>query len=625
MTQHTDTSHPQLAVDTMQSIHERAEERVNHTTAPLMDSVETLSPHATRQLLHDLKVHQMELEMQNDELRQTQAKLSALQEHYSDLFDFAPVGYVTLNVQGILMQANLTAAQLLGVQRSVLSMLPMTRYILKQDHDIFQLHLSQILAHGENQSFDLRMLKTDGNLFWANLTLTAVSKYPNTAMFRLVISDITERKQAQAVFHGLFDQSVFLGCILDKRFRLMDVNRAALNLMDTPRNALIGQYFPDHPWWSDGHNQAQLINALQQALCGVGVNFETCHTLSNDRQLHLMVSTMPIFLDTGIQVAFVGVDITQRKQAEHMLQESEKFFHDFFESNSSVMLLVEPTFGQIIDANRSATTFYGYPREQLIGMFLCHINTQIPERMTMPTQPTSRAGRHCLLNTHRLSSGDIRHVEIYSTPIEMAGRALLFSIIHDVTARYLLEQQVHQLAFHDALTQLPNRSLLGDRMTQAMATSHRSACYCALMMLDLDNFKPLNDLHGHLVGDLLLVEVARRLTHCVREIDTVARFGGDEFVVMLGELSTDEAESTAQAAIVAEKIRQSLSDRYQLTVSGHPNVLIEHRCTVSIGVLIFANKYTLLDNMLKWADAAMYQAKSDGGNRVRFYAPESAG
>ena len=191
----------------------------------------------------------------------------------------------------------------------------------------------------------------------------------------------------------------------------------------------------------------------------------------------------------------------------------------------------------------------------------------------------------------------------------------------DISERKQLEDQVRQLAFHDALTQLPNRRLLDDRLSQAMSASRRSGNYGALMMLDLDNFKPLNDAHGHQAGDLLLMEVARRLTQCVRQTDTVARVGGDEFVVMLGELSADKTESARQAAEVAEKIRASLGVPYHLTLNeeGRARMEVQHRCSASIGVALFLGQDASQADVLKQADAAMYQAKDGGRNAIRFY------
>ncbi len=172
------------------------------------------------------------------------------------------------------------------------------------------------------------------------------------------------------------------------------------------------------------------------------------------------------------------------------------------------------------------------------------------------------------------------------------------------------------MAFVDALTALPNRRLLNDRLSQAVHAVQRGSGYGALMFLDLDNFKPLNDLHGHAAGDLLLIEVARRLNQCVRGMDTVARIG-DEFVVLLGGLPNQNAESTDQAMKLAEKIRVTLAAPYSLSVQDGADP-IEHRCSASIGVVLFGKDHRSLDGLLKWADAAMYRSKRDGRNRVTF-------
>lgn len=199
---------------------------------------------------------------------------------------------------------------------------------------------------------------------------------------------------------------------------------------------------------------------------------------------------------------------------------------------------------------------------------------------------------------------------------------LLRGVIHDITERKAMQDQMHQMAFHDPLTQLPNRHLLNDRLNQAMAANERNGCHGAVMTLDLDNFKAINDTHGHPVGDSLLVEAASRLKDVVREMDTVARFGGDEFVVLLSTLNAGRDESTLQAGLVAEKIRVRLSTPYWLTVSnpGEADTRIEHRCTASIGVVIFMSREASQRDIVKWADSAMYLAKETGGNSVRIYA-----
>jgi diguanylate cyclase (GGDEF)-like protein/PAS domain S-box-containing protein len=205
--------------------------------------------------------------------------------------------------------------------------------------------------------------------------------------------------------------------------------------------------------------------------------------------------------------------------------------------------------------------------------------------------------------------------------LDEAGKVIGFEgTAKDITLQKELEIKVRQMAFYDSLTKLPNRRLLIDRLNQVMSASKRSSSFAALMFLDLDNFKPLNDTHGHSVGDLLLIEVANRLTESVREMDTVARFGGDEFVVLLGDLPSDKAEAVELAKLIAEKIRVRLAEPYVLPVEpqGQAHSVVQHRCTASIGVMVFAGDDLSQDEILKAADAAMYLAKDMGRNEVRF-------
>ncbi|MFA6144961.1 MAG: diguanylate cyclase [Sulfurimonas sp.] len=179
------------------------------------------------------------------------------------------------------------------------------------------------------------------------------------------------------------------------------------------------------------------------------------------------------------------------------------------------------------------------------------------------------------------------------------------------------EAKLQALAFYDALTNLPNRRLLADRLSQAQVISKRSGCYGSVLFMDLDNFKPLNDTYGHTIGDLLLVEVAHRLKTCVRERDTVARFGGDEFIVLLSELSSDKETSKGQAIVIAEKIRHLLSHPYLLKISS--DTIVEHHCTASIGLTLFLGNDATEDEIFSQADNAMYQAKEQGRNTVLVY------
>lgn len=204
---------------------------------------------------------------------------------------------------------------------------------------------------------------------------------------------------------------------------------------------------------------------------------------------------------------------------------------------------------------------------------------------------------------------------------ENGKTVLLRGAIHDITERKAMQDKLLQMAFYDPLTQLPNRNLLTDRLNQAVAAKARSGGYGAIMVLDLDHFKMLNDTHGHLAGDSLLIEVASRLKQNIREVDTVARFGGDEFVIILGQLSHDRVESLAQATRVAEKIRQHLAQPYQLTLHqpDQTETVLTHLSTASIGVIVFSGRVANAIDFFKWADSAMYKAKGAGRDAVHVH------
>ncbi|NJA04775.1 PAS domain S-box protein [Methylococcaceae bacterium WWC4] len=189
----------------------------------------------------------------------------------------------------------------------------------------------------------------------------------------------------------------------------------------------------------------------------------------------------------------------------------------------------------------------------------------------------------------------------------------------DITDRHLTEDQNKRFAFTDPLTKLANRRLLSDHLELSIATAKRNGHYGALLYLDLDNFKPLNDLHGHASGDLLLIEAAKRLNQCVRETDTVARLGGDEFVVLLSNLNTELAEAVDEALHIADKIRLMLQEPYQLAHYDNDSERVTHCCTSSIGIAIFGKDQIDAQQVLQKADHAMYQAKRSGRNSIYLF------
>ena len=327
----------------------------------------------------------------------------------------------------------------------------------------------------------------------------------------------------------------------------------------------------------------------------------------------------PVKDATGVVTHYVAVktDITARKRVEEKLVLAANVF-----THSREGITIADANGVIIDVNNSFSRITGYSREEALGQNPRILKSGKHDQAFYTAMWDSlRDESHWSGEIwNRRKSGEVfAEMLTISVVRDEHGKPREYvALFSDISERKAMEGYVHQLAFYDALTGLPNRRLLNDRLSQAMAASKRSALYGALMFLDLDNFKSLNDTHGHSVGDLLLIEVARRLNACLRDMDTVARFGGDEFVVMLSELSDNHAQSIEQARGVAEKIRSSLATPYLLAVThdDKTHATIEHHCSASIGLVVFSNHQTSPHDVLKQADAAMYRAKAAGRNAV---------
>jgi len=284
------------------------------------------------------------------------------------------------------------------------------------------------------------------------------------------------------------------------------------------------------------------------------------------------------------------------------LQISEARFRQMFEHHGSPMMLIDPISGAVVDVNQAAAEFYGYRIAEMQAMNIAQINLQTEE----DSRPQQTKG-NCFFFSHQLASGEVRLVEVHSSPVEVDSRPLLFFIVHDITERRHLEEKMHDLAFYDLLTKLPNRRLLLDRLEKALVSGARSRRHSALMFLDLDHFKLLNDLHGHDIGDQLLVEVASRILGCIREQDSAARFGGDEFVVLLSEIA-----AAPDAALAARRLLQDISEPYMLR--GHKVII-----TASIGISVYPSDGEDAQSLLKYADLAMYHAKDLGKNNYQYY------
>ena len=310
----------------------------------------------------------------------------------------------------------------------------------------------------------------------------------------------------------------------------------------------------------------------------------------------------------------------ERKEAEDQLRASEMRFRNLLEAIPSVSVQSIGANGITNFWNKASETIYGYSAEEAIGknLFELIIPAQMRVKMMAEVQTIFKTGQVTPTSELTLKRKDGSEVSVISshTYVSLPGMPPeLLRVDTDISQRKAAEEQIHKLAYYDPLTELPNRWLLMNRLEQTQIARARDMNEGALLFIDLDNFKTLNDTLGHDFGDLLLQQVAHRLTKCVRASDTVARLGGDDFVVMLADLSDTQSQAAAFSEVVARKILVALTEPYQLGVH-------EHHGTASVGITLFGDPKEGLPELLKRGDLAMYQAKAAGRNTIRLFDPE---
>ena len=305
-------------------------------------------------------------------------------------------------------------------------------------------------------------------------------------------------------------------------------------------------------------------------------------------------------------------DITERKKIEAEI----RIAATAFESQEGI--LISDANNIVLRVNKAFTAITGYSADEIVGRdpSILSSGRQGANFYAAMWKSINATGAWEGEIWNRRKNGEIypEHLTITAVKDQDGTVVNYVASLADITKSKLAEEEIRNLAFFDPLTRLPNRRLLQDRLQQALASSGRSGKEGALLFIDLDNFKTLNDTLGHDIGDILLQQVAQRLESCVRQGDTVARLGGDEFVVMLEGLSEQRLEAAEQTEMVGEKILDLLNQPYRL--GRH-----EYHSTPSIGATLFIDYQQPIENLLKQADIAMYQAKTAGRNTLRFFDP----
>lgn len=446
-----------------------------------------------QEALQELCIHQIELEMQNEELQEKKEELHIVKERYFDLYELAPVGYCTLNEEGKILQANLTMATLFALPKSKLLGQSIKTFIFHEDQDVWYLHCQKILEIHKTRPCELRMSRGNGTLFWAHFEVSKEHDANGVVTLHLTLSDISSHKQAQ--------------------------------------------------------------------------------------------------IELGIAAIA-------------------------FESQNGIIITDDN--GDIIKTNKAFTRITGYEEAEMIGKnpALLHSGKQNSAFYQDMWIVLNEQGHWQGEIWDKRKNGEIYPVLLSITAVNLDGLGITHYIgtFVDITVRKELEATIHALAYYDALTKLPNRRLVQDRLVQAIGAVDRSGMYGALLFIDVDYFKLLNDTRGHDVGDLLLIEIAKRLRSNIRFGDTVGRQGGDEFIILLSSLSTVSTEAAAMALQFGRKIYETFEKPFDLNGFEYP-------CKISTGICLF-QKDSSVEELFKHADIALYQAKDAGRNTLQFFDPK---
>jgi diguanylate cyclase (GGDEF)-like protein/PAS domain S-box-containing protein len=427
----------------------------------------------------------------------------------------------------------------------------------------------------------------------------------------IMLSDITERvrtedelRESEIRYKTLFDCAADAIFVHDLRGKFLDVNTVACERYGYSKEEFLQMTPQDVTTLGRAKNMLQRVDEIRTQ--GYFL-YETVHVRRDGTMIPTEVSSQIIEYHGRSVVLSIARDITERKQAEEALRESETRLRKLFEAIPEAVMVHDED-GNILHINDVGAKRLEWSAEDLVGKNLREIIK--PENATVLSDHARMArtdGSSSLEITYISRTGKYIVAEVNERPIELEGKSVILSVARDITERKRAEQQLAYIATHDALTGLPNRVLFNDRLNLALAQAQRHQQKLAVLLLDLDRFKDINDTLGHSVGDQLLRVTSRRLKGLLRKSDTLARMGGDEFLFLV--IDIDRLENVTE---VARKILGSF--RAPFVIEDH-----ELHSTASIGVTIFPDDGVDADTLLKNADIAMYSAKQKGRNNYQRY------
>ena len=598
---------------------------------------------------------------------------------YQCLVEQMGEGAATLSSDGLILYCNQRLSELLNCPLQNLIGSPLETFINPQDRKAFLRLLPQI-QQKETITIELSLITaTENKEITVKLSLKQL-KLDELLVNSIVITDITRLKQAEIVLQEQIAREQLVTSIAQNIRQTLDLNEVlertvtqVRELLQTKRVIVFrcepnGQgtviseslasgctsmlskrfdvlYFTKHYIKPEQQGQFYLradlyapevepccrellepfqvramlaVTILQaQELWGFLMVHECYHPRQWQQQEIELLQQLAIHVGIAIQQSELyqqtSQELLERQKVQKSLTESEFKYRILFESNPNPLWVVDLETLAFVAVNRDAIAHYGYSEAEFLSMTMAELYpygdlTSVDELRDKLTSEQNYWG----VSRHLKKDGSLINVEISAHTFLLLDKSVVLVVINDITERLQAEERIEHLAFYDPLTNLPNRHLLFDRLENAIALAQRSGNYGALLFIDLDRFKTLNDARGHAVGDILLQEVATRLKESLRQADTVARFGGDEFVVVLPELGSQQELAARLSLNMGEKICTKLADSFMFEGE-------EIRIGASIGITLFPKATKTVNDLLKEADIAMYQAKASGRNTARLF------